>query len=305
MLPPQRSLLAFEAVSRLGSIGAASRELHVTQAAVSQQLKNLELFLNCTLFIRNQRGVTLTQAAQQYLPVVSGSLQHLKLQTQILFGQQQSDVLRIKINTSFCHNWLIPKLANFTNKFAFIKLDLTLVDWPSRQPCSDADVEITNGFIDSEDTQAKRLCQEQWSMVCSPAFKQQHFDALEKNDISQLPAIQVKGYEESWMQWLCHHDIPPVSPNIQLEISNSLHALEAVKQGIGLMLVRSLVAEKALVSGELVLAMEGSMPSDSSHYIITANKRSAKVNFFCDWLEQQYSRQPNSNDANPVVFSNA
>ncbi|WP_017222556.1 LysR substrate-binding domain-containing protein [Moritella dasanensis] len=291
MLPPQRSLLAFEAVSRLGSIGAASRELHVTQAAVSQQLKNLEQFLNCTLFIRNQRGVTLTQAAQQYLPVVAGSLQHLKLQTQILFGQQQADVLRIKINTSFCHNWLIPKLADFTNKFTFIKLDLTLVDWPSRQPCSDADVEITNGFIDSEDTQAMRLCQEQWIMVCSPAFKQKHCDALEKNDISQLPAIQVKGYEESWMQWLCHHDIAPVSPNIQLEISNSLHGLEAVKQGIGLMLVRSLVAEKALLSGELVLAMAGSMPSDSSHYIITANKRSAKVNFFCDWLDQQERRQ--------------
>ncbi|QUM83423.1 MULTISPECIES: LysR substrate-binding domain-containing protein [unclassified Moritella] len=300
MLPPQRALLAFEAVSRLGSIGAASRELHVTQAAVSQQLKSLEQFLNCTLFIRNQRGVTLTQAAQQYLPVVAGSLQHLKLQTQILFGAQQSDVLRIKANTSIGHNWLIPKLADFSNKFSFIKLDLTLVDWPSRQPCSEADVEITNGFIDSEDTQVERLCQEQWLMVCSPAFQQQHLDALANKDISQLPAIQVKGYEESWMQWLCHHDIAPEPPNIQLEISNSLHGLEAAKQGIGLMLVRSLVAKKALTSGELVLALNGSMPSDSGHYVITANKRSAKVNFFCDWLHQQ-----DIDSAMQAIFSNA
>lgn len=287
MLPSQRALMAFEAVSRLGSIGAASRELNVTQAAVSQQLKILEEFLDCTLFIRNQRGVTLTQAAQQYFPVVSGSLHHLKLQTQILFGKQQSEILRIKVNSSIGHNWLIPKLGDFTQKFPFIKLDLSLVDWPSRDACKDADVEITNGFIANEDIQSERLCQEQWIMVCSPEFKLKYHDELANKDVSHLPAIQVKGYEESWMQWLCYQKIPPVEPNIKLEINNSLHALEAAKQAVGLLLVRSFVATKALSSGELVLAMDGNMPSDSSHYIITPHKRSAKINFFCDWLYQQ------------------
>ena len=287
MLPPLRALVAFEAVARLGSIGAAARELHVTQAAVSQQLKSLEQFLDCALFERSQRGVMLTSTAQQYLPAVTGSLHHLKLQTELLFGKQQPDVLRVKVNHSIGHNWLIPKLKDFTEKFPFIRLDLSLVDWPSREPCIDADVEITNGYLETETTRAERLFEEQWLMVCSPAFKQSHAEQLACGDIATLPAIQVKGYEESWMQWLAHNQRLPELPNIQLELSNSLHGLEAVKQGIGMMLVRSLVAERDLLSGEVVTAIDGCMPSESGHYLITANKRDAKVNFFCDWLHKQ------------------
>ncbi|AUH00311.1 LysR substrate-binding domain-containing protein [Pectobacteriaceae bacterium CE70] len=287
MLPSLRALVAFETVAKLGSIGAAARELHVTQAAVSQQLKSLEDYLDCALFERSQRGVVLTAVAQQYLPVVTGSLQHLRLQTEVLFGKQQPDVLRVKANHSIGHNWLIPNLNDFITKFPFIRLDLTLVDWPSREPCTDADVEITNGFIETEHTRAERLFQESWLMVCSPCFKALHAEALSKGDLSSLPAIQVKGYEESWMQWLAHNKMVPVAPNIQLELSNSLHALEAVKQGIGILLVRSLVAARDLQAGYVVEALPGSMPSESGHYLITANKRDAKVNFFCDWLHQQ------------------
>ncbi|MGF1870574.1 LysR substrate-binding domain-containing protein [Photobacterium indicum] len=287
MLPPLRALVAFETVARVGSIGAAARELHVTQAAVSQQLKSLEQFLDCALFERSQRGITLTLAAQQYLPIVTGSLRHLKLQTQILFGEQQSDVLRIKVNHSIGHNWLIPKLSDFSTRFPFIRLDLTLIDWPSREPCIDADVEITNGFVESENTRAERLFQEHWLMVCSPAFKLNNQEALSNQNLSSLPAIQVKGYEESWMQWLCHNQYPASLPNIQLEISNSLHGLEAVKHGVGVMLVRSLVAKQLLLDGKIVLALDGSMPSESGHFLITSNQRSAKVNFFCDWLHHQ------------------
>lgn len=121
----------FEAGARLGAIGAAARELDVSQAAVSQQLKTLETFLGSQLFDRSQRGVTLTPSAQHYLPVVRGVLHHLIAQTQILFGEQQDAVLRLKVNHSIAYNWLMPRLADFTNRYPFIRLDMTLVDWPS------------------------------------------------------------------------------------------------------------------------------------------------------------------------------
>lgn len=287
MLPPLRSLIAFKEVSRLGSISATAKEMNVTQAAVSQQLKNLEDFLGCDLFIRNQRGIELTKIALQYLPVVKGSLEHLKLQTQQLFAQPKNDVLRIKINHSIAHSWLLPRLQDFIARFPFIKLDISLLDWPSQTPCSEADIEITNGYTKNKDTSAELIAPEKWSLVCSPTFKKIHRDAFASGNISQLPAIQVKGYEENWMQWFSYHQINSPFPNIQLEISNSLHAIEAVKQDIGLLLVRSLVAQKYLKNGEIVLATEKTMPAKSAHYIITHHKRSPKVNFFCDWLHEQ------------------
>ncbi|UUM32024.1 LysR substrate-binding domain-containing protein [Vibrio japonicus] len=287
MLPPLRALVAFEAVARLGSIGAAARELCVTQAAVSQQLKSLEAFLGTTLFERSQKGVKLTSAAQHYQPIVSGSLTHLKLQTQILFGEKEADVLSLRVNHTLCHNWLLPRLPHFYQKYPFIRLDIQLVDWPSTTPCQNVDIELTNGKVDSEDTHSERLFQEHWQLVCSPEFKQQYQEALDAKDFSQLPAVQVKGYQENWLQWLSHNQFDVTLPQVQLEISNSLHALEAVKQGVGVLLVRSLAVSEQLKNGDLVLAVNASMPAESGHYLITKHSRSAKVNFFCDWLHHQ------------------
>ncbi|SHF97616.1 LysR substrate-binding domain-containing protein [Vibrio gazogenes] len=287
MLPPLRALVAFEAVARLGSIGAAARELCVTQAAVSQQLKSLETFLGTTLFDRGQRGVKLTSAAQRYQPIVSGSLAHLKLQTQILFGEKESEVLSLIVNHTFCHNWLLPRLSSFYQNYPFIRLDIQLVDWPSTNPCENVDIEITNGKVESEDTNCERLFQEHWQLVCSPAFKQQYREQLAQCEFSELPAVQVKGYQESLMQWLSHNQFDAHLPQIQLEISSSLHALEAAKQGIGVLLVRSLAVAEQLKNQDLVLAVEASMPSESGHYLITKHSRNAKVNFFCDWLHHQ------------------
>ncbi|GMM87678.1 MULTISPECIES: LysR substrate-binding domain-containing protein [Vibrio] len=287
MLPPLRALVAFEAVARLGSIGAAARELCVTQAAVSQQLKSLETFFDTTLFERSSKGVRLTSAAQQYQPIVSGSLAHLKLQTQILFGEKETDVLSLRVNHTFCHNWLLPRLASFYQKYPFIRLDIQLVDWPSTTPCQNVDIELTNGKVESEDTHFERLFQEHWQLVCSPEFKERYQEQLDARDFASLPTVQVKGYRENWLQWLSHNQFEMSLPQVQLEISNSLHALEAVKQGVGVLLVRSLAVTELLKKGEVVLASDAFMPAESAHYLITKHSRSAKVNFFCDWLYHQ------------------
>ncbi len=287
MLPPLRALVAFEAVARLGSIGAAARELCVTQAAVSQQLKSLETFFDTTLFERSSKGVRLTSAAQQYQPIVSGSLAHLKLQTQILFGEKETDVLSLRVNHTFCHNWLLPQLASFYQKYPFIRLDIQLVDWPSTTPCQNVDIELTNGKVESEDTHFERLFQEHWQLVCSPDFKERYQQQLDARDFASLPTVQVKGYRENWLQWLSHNQFEMSLPQVQLEISNSLHALEAVKHGIGVLLVRSLAVTELLKKGEVVLASDAFMPAESAHYLITKHSRSAKVNFFCDWLYHQ------------------
>jgi LysR family glycine cleavage system transcriptional activator len=178
-------------------------------------------------------------------------------------------------------------LPSFYQKYPFIRLDIQLVDWPSTNPCQNVDIELTNGKVESEDTHSERLFQEHWQLVCSPDFKNQYQDALAKHDFSALPTVQVKGYRENWLQWLSHNQFEMSLPQVQLEISNSLHALEAVKQGVGVLLVRSLAVTELLKKGEVVLASDAFMPAESAHYLITKHSRSAKVNFFCDWLYHQ------------------
>ena len=63
-LPPLETLITFEAVGRHSSFTGASRELFLTQSAVSKQMRQLEVCIGVPLFERKPRGVMLTPAAQ-------------------------------------------------------------------------------------------------------------------------------------------------------------------------------------------------------------------------------------------------
>ncbi|MCP4391329.1 MAG: LysR family transcriptional regulator, partial [Gammaproteobacteria bacterium] len=58
-LPPLNSLKCFEAAGRLLSFTSAARELNVTQAAISHQIKVIEEYLGVSLFVRYPRRLAL------------------------------------------------------------------------------------------------------------------------------------------------------------------------------------------------------------------------------------------------------
>src|SRR4026208_2357855 len=70
-LPPLNALRAFEASARLGSLVAAASALRVSPAAVTQQVRRLEEYLDPPLFQRLARGLTLTDQGRDYLPELS------------------------------------------------------------------------------------------------------------------------------------------------------------------------------------------------------------------------------------------
>jgi LysR family glycine cleavage system transcriptional activator len=68
-LPPLNWLRSFEAAARLLNFTQAAAELHMTQAALSQQIKGLESQLGCALFKRLPRSLELTDSGQSYIPI--------------------------------------------------------------------------------------------------------------------------------------------------------------------------------------------------------------------------------------------
>ncbi|MCK1365721.1 LysR family transcriptional regulator [Bradyrhizobium sp. 62] len=76
-LPPLNALRAFEAAARHLSFKLAAHELHVTPAAVGQQVKALEARLGVQLFERLHKQLILTAAGQAYLPGVSEGFRHI------------------------------------------------------------------------------------------------------------------------------------------------------------------------------------------------------------------------------------
>ena len=112
-LPPLNALRAFEASARLGSFVAAASELRVSAAAVSQQVRRLEQYLDTPLFQRLARGLTLTDQGRDYLPELSAGFDLLGESTTRLRAKRADGVLTITTLAGFANGWLLPRLHRF------------------------------------------------------------------------------------------------------------------------------------------------------------------------------------------------
>src|SRR4051794_37876246 len=100
-LPPLNALKAFEAVARNDSVRHAADELHVTQGAVSQQLKLLEAALGLKLFNRHRQRLVITEAGSDYLTVVRDAFDRISDGTDRLVRRERSGVLTISASPDF------------------------------------------------------------------------------------------------------------------------------------------------------------------------------------------------------------
>jgi len=116
------SLRFFEAAARLLSFKAAARELHVTQGAVSQQIKNLEEALGCKLFYRLPRQITLTEEGRRFAAVVRQSLEAIEREAQDIAASGATVDIRLRAGPSFALRWLVPRLGNFYAAHPHIRL---------------------------------------------------------------------------------------------------------------------------------------------------------------------------------------
>ncbi|ARV75085.1 LysR substrate-binding domain-containing protein [Vibrio campbellii] len=284
-LPPLNSLKAFEATARLQSFTKAAEELNVTRAAVSQQVKSLEVYLDATLFERNGAQLNLTQAAHGYLPVVSHVFQSLSAATQHLFSRQQQAQLTLHVAHSFCSQWLMPRLADFNRQHPKIsfKVSTTANAMPSNSDI--ADVEIINGYGEWQSQQAIQLTRENWIVVASPGFL--HLNPVrDLADLIRLPKLATGGYQETWQCWLEQQGYQGTSIKLTGEFEHSLLAIEAAVNQLGVLLVRDLLVEDHLQQGTLVKVGEWSMPSRGAHHMIIRDEEKPHVKAFVDWVMQ-------------------
>ena len=127
-LPPMNTLRAFEAAGRLLSFTRAAEELHLTQAAISHQIKTLETAIGVRIFRRLNRALLLTEAGQRYLPTVRDTLDALGNATKALTRQDESGVLTVSTLLSFAATWLVPRLTRFRAAHPEIDIRISAAD---------------------------------------------------------------------------------------------------------------------------------------------------------------------------------
>ncbi len=295
-LPSLNGLRAFEAAARHLSFTQAATELNVTQTAISHQIKRLEEELGVRLFVRQNRALSLTPAAKEYLPGIRAAFNDLRLATDRLLRKDDDHVLTISTLASLAAKWLLPRLSAFQESHPGIDVRITtstaLVDFKS----DSVDAAIRYGRGQWPGLRADWLMADQLFPVCSPALLTGKKPLRTPEDLADHVLLHTSaGNDDDWRLWLTAAGLP-TSLSKQPGISFDLvfMTVQAAIDGIGVAVGRTSYVKDDIAKGRLVVPFEITLPADAGFYLVSPEGRadSPKLSAFRNWLVATAQNKP-------------
>lgn len=284
-LPPLNALKSFEAAARHLSFTKAADELHVTQAAISHQVKTLEDFLGMALFRRLNRSLMLTDEGQILFPAMSEALDLIMVTTDRLHRHQQLGMLNVATMDSLAANWLVPRLGRYRRANPDIDVRVTTSDQLIDYNRDSIDLGIRYGRGDWPGMHVTHMMTEEVFPVCSPKLLAEG-PPLKKPDDLQHYTLLHDDMREDWRMWLMAVGATKVDPTRGPGFKHSNLVYQAAVFGEGVALGRSVLVADELEQGRLVKVLDFALPANYAYWIVSPHATAShpKVESFRDWL---------------------
>jgi LysR family transcriptional regulator, glycine cleavage system transcriptional activator len=282
-LPSLPSLLALEAVDRLGSASAAASELALTQGAVSRQLQVLEGQLGVTLLRRERQRLSLTPAAKDYVNEVRKALNMLTSGALALRANPTGGSLNLAILPAFGMHWLAPRLPAFVRAHPEVTLNLSTQLRPFDFSTTSFDAAIHYGRQDWPGTDALKLMDEDVLAVAAPGLLLHPLSRAQQ--VLDHPLLQLDSRMGDWGRWLAHHGVPGQRPPAMLFDQFATMAQGAV-HGLGVAILPMFLIARDLDEGRLIPIFGGPVRSEASYSLVWPNDRPERgpLTSFRTWL---------------------
>ena len=285
--PRLNALRTFEAAGRHLSFSIAGNELGVSQAAVSQQIRQLEGQLDAKLFLRRNRGLALTSVGEAYHLAVHEALDRLDVITDQLFPGTSDHVVTIQCTPSIAALWLSPHLVRLHARHPNIELRVLSVD-AERAPANAglADLEVVILEPGASGPDLHELMNARIMPVCAPSLLKD-LPTATPADVLRHNLIHVIGYRNDWHRWLRSVGVKDLPVPGRLSFDGSLAALQAALNGDGIMLGRRPFIDPHLASDELTVPF-GDAHVLTKHYYLRSRdtNRRQVVAAISDWLTE-------------------
>ena len=283
-LPPLNALKAFEAAARSESFTRAAEELHVTQGAVSHQVKALEATLGLKLFNRERQRLTLTEAGRVYLAVMRDALDRIALGTERLVQRQTSGVLTVSTSPDFAAKWLVYRLGRFAESHPEIDLRVSATAPHVDFAREDVDLAVRHGDGKWPALDAVRLCSERLFPVCSPKLVSGRNRIKTPADLLKFPLLHLNDWT-TWTRWFEAAGVSdPVAHGPSVNQASML--IDLAVDGQGVALARTVLAAWDLINGRLVRPVDVSLRMSNTYWIVCpkVNANLPKIATFRNWL---------------------
>jgi DNA-binding transcriptional LysR family regulator len=239
-------LRIFHAVADAGSLTHAGDALHLSQSAVSRQIRALEESLNTTLFHRHARGLILTEQGELLFDATRSMNKRLEAAAARIRDSEEEvfGELRITTTIGFGTLWLAPRLPKLYEQYPDLKIDLMLEERVLDLPMREADVAIRMKEPSQADLIRKRLMSVRMRLYATSAYLKRHgtperVEELGKHRLlcQSLNSIQVAA-GATLVQHLMTYDIPSV-----FTVNNYFGVLQGVLNNIGIGVLPDYVTE--------------------------------------------------------------
>jgi len=264
-LPSISSLLALEAVDRLGSASAAAEDLSLTQSAISRQLKQLEQQMEVDLIARDQMRMQLTPGGANYAKEARAILSRLAQASIKLRANPDGGSLNLSILASFGLHWLSPRLKNFVDQHPGITVNLQTHNLPFSFEGGTAQAAIHYGTRDWPGVEYLPLMPKHVLPVCAPGLlpAPQH----RPQDLLAYPLLHLETHPDSWEQWFGLHDVEAARLHGML-FDQSSAMTQAAVHGLGIALLPTFLAEGEIAAGRLQLAISGAPVTLGEYFLV-------------------------------------
>ncbi|EFO31230.1 transcriptional regulator [Roseibium sp. TrichSKD4] len=297
-IPPADTLIAFECAARHGSFTRAAKELHLTQGAISKQVRQLEDRLGVELFRRVRQRIVLTDAGRIYLHDIRGAMESLTSATrQVMSYAGSEDVLNLAVLPTFGTRWLAPRLSGFLKVYPKAGLNLSVRLQPFDFANESFDGAIHHGDPVWAGAIAEPLFPEDVIPVASPVFRDRH-NISEPTDLTRVPRLQLATRPLAWRQWF---DVAGVQTDVAFQgarFEQFVMISEAAIHHLGAALMPSFFIRDELAAGRLVQLFDVSLSQATAYHFVYPENRTLRpvVKAFRTWLLDEAHRAFASED---------
>lgn len=282
-LPPLNALRAFEAAARHMSLTKAAAELHVTQAAISHQVKGLEDQLGLALFRRLPRGLLLTDAGQTLLPELRDSFDRMARAIERLRGGTASGVVTISTVITFALSWLVERLPKFQALHRDIDVKVSTTGRMVDFGIEDVDCAVRNGVGPWRGLRRDKLFDDRVTVVCAPSLLPR---LKTLDDLHRVPRIVMFNDPAEWPTFFAAAGIGQPDDRGGLQFDSTRIGAQAALAGAGAILVSPFMFADDLASGRLVQPFEFTYANDRAWWFVApeASAERPKVKALRDWI---------------------
>ncbi|HEV3175301.1 MAG TPA: transcriptional regulator GcvA [Stellaceae bacterium] len=284
---PLNGLRAFEAAARHLSFTRAADELHVTQAAVSHQVKTLEQRLGVKLFRRLPKSLRLTDEGQALLPELRDAFERMARALNRVTSAQGAAALSVSTLMTFALTWLVGRLPRFQARHPDIEVRLNTTGRMVDFAREDVDVAVRYGDGNWPGLTVEKMFEDELTPLCGRAYK----DRLRMpKDLRDVPLMDASPPEPAsvgeWGTWLRAAGINHLPMTRGAVFDSTKIAAQAAVDGMGVAIGSPYLFAEDIAAGRLFQPFPLTVRNGKAYWLVCAEGTATrpKIKAFRDWV---------------------